>query len=1069
MAGVNYTMTLSRTPRTLAPVLLFLGCRLACFAQTTVSTIRGSVADPSGATVANAAIVLTDLETNTRRPVPSSDNGEFEVPDLPRGTYRLTATSPGFKTFVADNIILESSQIRRIDIVFVLGEVGSQVLVKVDAAVITTDTAKIAGLFTNKRFDDAPWVGDGRNPQLVMTTLPQVQSSGGIYNIQLAGLPNSQVQTGIDGVPGDGSSLQASNVHVMQEVQIVTGNNSAEYSRAAYINMATKSGSNAFHGRAVYWHQNSALSARGFFDSRKAKNLFHTMNAEASGPILRNKTFFFVSWSGQKWPSSTFYLRDVPTDKMRQGDFSQLLTISKPVTIKDPLTGNPFPGNIIPASRLNPTSLKVLSGYLPAPNQNGPNALANNYGFLFPHPSDLYSWGSYDVRIDHRFSDNDTLSGHYLTSKPLYVLAGNFPAFTWTRVRDSRTIAIQETHVFSPALVNTFRWGLYQPNVIDGGELLGVKPLKGDQVVKDLGIQGVNPKGLSEMGFPRMDITGYPALRQNPGGLLQNDKSWDFADSLTWAKGRHVFKFGGEFRPQSQLSGTVPESTYGYFTFNGSLSGYGAADFLLGLPFSSQRLNPLTNRTLLDSETGIYVQDTFKISTRLSLDLGLRWDRFGAANYEDGLIYNWDRASGNVIVPQAAARKISPLYPTGTIKVVTGNAHQNPSLRNFAPRLGFAYRLFGDNLVIRGGYGIYAETLGRFARAQGGGPYQIGETFFNSIQNGQPLFSFPNAFPAGSGSIPSQSVSGFPSDTDNGRIHQFNLTLERQLKDVGLRLSYTGSRSRGLNYFIQINKPEPSSIPFAQSRRPYPQFVGAGYARHDGAANYNALTFEAQRKVGQVTFDGHWTWASNYNNTYNLENPFSPLLWNRDPYTSRHRVVLNAIWSLPFGTGQPFLSNAPGVVKQAVGGWQLYWIAYFETGQFFSPSFSGSDPSNTNTVGGLPDRICNGNLAPEQRRINRWFDTSCFVPPAAGRFGNSGINILEGPGLQEHSVTLGKTFSFTERFRFTFMVAAQNVFNHANFDLPAANISAPGSAGVIGAVRGFAPNRQIMLRGRLDF
>ena len=1042
---------------------------VSLLAQSNVSTIRGSVTDPSGAAVANAQIELTDTGTNLARSVLTNAAGEFEIADLPRGTYRLVATSPGFKRFIADNLILESSQIRRIDVALELGAVGSEVTVRADAAVITTDTAKVAGTFTNQRFDDAPWVGDGRNPQLVMTTLPLVQSSGGIYNIQIAGLPNSQVQTGIDGVPGDGSSLQASNVHVMQEVQIVTGNNSAEFSRAAYISLATKAGTNGFHGRAAYWHQNSALSARGFFDAAKAKNLFHTMQAELSGPVRRNKTFFFTSWSGQRWPSSTFYLRDVPTGRMRQGDFSQLLALSKPVAIKDPLSGDPFPGNVIPASRLNPTSLKVQDKYLPAPNLNGSNAPASNFGFLFPHPSDLFRWDSLEERVDHKFSDKNTISGHYLTSKPLYVLAGNYPAFTWTRVRDSRTIAVQDTHIFSPALVNTFRWGLYQPNVIDGTDVSGTTPLNGAAVVRDLGIQGVNPKGLSEMGFPRMDITGYSSLRQQPGGLLQNDKSWDFAESLTWAKGRHVLKLGSEFRPQSQLSGTVPEGTYGSFAFNGSFTGYGAADFLLGLPFSSQRLDPLTNRTLLDSELGIYAQDTFKVSQRLSLDLGLRWDRFGAANYDDGLIYNWDPATGNVIVPPDAVKSISPLYPTNTIKIVTGNAHQNPSLRNFAPRLGFAWRPFGERFVVRGGYGAYTETLGRFARAQGGGPYQIGETFFNAVQNGQPLFAFPNPFPAGAGTIPSQSVSGFPADTSNGRIHQFNLTLERQVKDIGLRLSYVGSRSRDLNYNIQLNKPAPSLTAFAQSRRPYPQFVGATYARQNGAANYNAMTLEAQRKVGAVTFDAHWTWASNYNNLLNLENPYAPLLWNRDPYTSRHRVVLNSIWSLPFGKGRRFLSATPGVVDQLLGGWQVYWIAYLETGQFFTPSFSGADPSNTNTTGGLPDRIANGNLPPDQRSIGHWFDTSAFVRPPQGRFGNSGVNILEGPGLQEHSLTLGKTFAVTERFRFTFMAAAQNAFNHPNFDLPAANISAPGSAGVISSTRGFAPARQIMLRGRVDF
>jgi Carboxypeptidase regulatory-like domain len=425
-----------------AAAFFFVAVCTIAFGQSTVSTIRGSVTDPSGAAIAGARIEVTDVQTNIRRSVPSTPAGEFEIPDLPQSTYRLTATSAGFKTFVAENIILESSQIRRIDVVFELGAVGSEVTVKADAAVITTDTAKIASSFTNKRFEDAPWVGDGRNPQIVMTTLPLVQSSGGIYSIQLAGLPNSQVQTGIDGVPGDGSSLQASNIHVMQEVQITTGNNSAEYSRAAFISLTTKSGTNSFHGRAAYWHQNSALSARGFFDAKKAKNLFHTMDAQLAGPIRKDHTFFFGSWSGQRWPSSTFYLRDVPTAKMRQGDFSQLLTISRPVTIKDPLTGNPFPGNIIPANRLNATSLKIQDKYLPAPNLAGPDALANNFGFLFPHPTDLFRWDSYEIRIDHRFNDKNTISGHYLTSKPLYVLAGTFPAFTWTRIRDSRTLVL---------------------------------------------------------------------------------------------------------------------------------------------------------------------------------------------------------------------------------------------------------------------------------------------------------------------------------------------------------------------------------------------------------------------------------------------------------------------------------------------------------------------------------------------------------------------------------------------------------------------------------------------------
>ncbi len=1036
-------------------------------AQLNVSTIRGNAQDPAGAAAANVAVELLNEDTGAKRSAKTNENGDFEFPDLTRGNYRLSATAAGFKTFVADHIILEGNQIRRIDVTLELGGVTSEVTVQADAAVIATDTPKIQSTFTHQRFEDAPWIGDGRNPQMVLNTLPLVQMTSGIYGIQLAGQPDRQVQTGIDGIPGDGSSLQVSNVHAMQEVAVVTNSNSAEFPRAAYISMTTKGGTNQFHGRLSYWHQNSALAARNFFDAQKPKTMFHTMDTEISGPVIKNRTFFFFSWTGQRWPGSSYYLTSVPTSLMRQGDFTELL--SKKVAIKDPLSGAPFPGAAIPTSRISPTALKVLDKYLPGPNLGSPGALANNFGFLFPHPTDLFRYDAFEERVDQKITEKNTMYFRLLNGKSYYVLAGTYPAFTWTRLRSSISLVVADTHVFSPRLVNSSRFGIYRPNFTDGDTVAGFTPIKGDQVVSDLGIQGVNSKSLSAMGFPRMDISGYSSLREQPGGVIQVQHNWDYADSLTFATGRHVFKFGAEFRPLSNFSGAVPEGTYGVFGFTGTFTGYGFSDFLLGMPYSSQRLNPLTNRTQLDSEFGAYVQDTFKANSRLTIDMGIRWDRFGAANYSDGLIYNWDPTADKVLVPNGALNSISPLYPTDRIKVVAGQAQQIPSLRNFAPRIGVAYRPFGSNFVIRAGYGIYTETLGAFARAQSGGPFQLTETFFNGIQSGQPLFALPNPFPPGTGNIPSQSMSGFDPHTKNGQIHEFNATLERQIRDVGIRLSYIGSRSRNLNYTVELNKPQPSLTPFTASRRPYAEFVSAMYARNNGAANFNSLTLEVQRKVGQVTFDGHWAWSSNYNNMQNLENPYAPLFWGRDPNTVRQRVVINAIWNLPFGRGHRLLGSVPGAVNQVIGGWQLYWIAYLQTGQFFSPSYSGADPSNTNTVGGLPDRIANGNLSSSQRNVRHWFDPSAFAVPAPGHFGNSGVNVLEGPGLQLHDLTLGKTFPIHERLQFTFLTAVQNILNHPNFANPSANISAPGSVGVISSVQAFAPARQIMLRGRVDF
>jgi hypothetical protein len=309
--------------------------------------------------------------------------------------------------------------------------------------------------------------------------------------------------------------------------------------------------------------------------------------------------------------------------------------------------------------------------------------------------------------------------------------------------------------------------------------------------------------------------------------------------------------------------------------------------------------------------------------------------------------------------------------------------------------------------------------------------------------------------------------------TSNGLIHQFNVTVEQEVRSVGFRLSYIGSRDRSLNYNLGINKPQPSLTPFTAARRPYQPFVGATFARTNGKTNYDSLTLEVRRNVGWVTFDAHWSWANNVSNFLNLENPYAPNSWNRD-FTARHRVVLNTVWDLPFGRERRFLSSVPVAVNHVIGGWKVAWLAYLQTGQYFSPSFSGADPSNTNTSGGLPDRIGDGNFETGGRSLDRWFDIAAFTRPPAGRFGNSGVNVLQGPGLNNHNISISKRFPLTERFHLDYMTMISNLSNHPNFDFPASNISTPGQAGVITTQQGFFSNekagpRMIEMRLRLEF
>lgn len=1021
---------------------------------TLLSTVRGTVTDQSGAVLPGAEIKLVDRATNVlARTLQSGEDGNFEIPDLKSGNYQLTVTQRGFKTYVADDIRLEAGQIRRIQARLDIGDVAEEVTVRAGAAVITTDTASIADAIPSIKIKDSPLNNSYPKPWTFMVLLPGIQAQGG--NAQVAGQPNTQVSHGFDGVENDRNGNQMNNVYFFEELRVGEVNAGADQSRVANYQLTSKRGSDQFHGSVLYRHFNSGLEARMFFDPRKTPFLQHEWQAEASGPIIRNKTFFYASWFAQRLPLGSYRIANVPSLAMRQGDFTQITA-----AIRDPLAGQPFPDKRVPASRISPVSQKVRDMFIPEPNLGAPGALTNNLGFAHDYPNDLYKGDWPFVRIDHNISSKNTLYGRWTQRKTPYVLSGNLPGFEWTRTRDHQQLVVSDTHIFTPALVNTFRFGWAPDKIVDGETVDGRTPRNADEVVRAIGLQGTNKQNLSTMGFPTINITGFTALDVTNGGVAADDHTFTYDESLTWIKGRHILKFGGVLRKFSTFNSKIPNSNYGNFTFNGVMTGHAYADFLLGFPQNSTRLEPFTGRTQRAYELGTFAMDTFKVSRRLSLDYGVRWEIFGSPTYDDGLQFNWDPASGNVVVAPGTLSAVSPLYPK-SIRVVEGQVVPSPDKRNIFPRLGFAYRP-RDNFVIRGGYGIFNYRIDYFDRVSGGGPFQIAETYVNSLVNGQPMFSFPNPFPTSltTASVPSQSVRGYPLQTRDGTIHQFNLSLERQLGDIGVRLSYVGSRSRGLNYNLSTNKPRPSLTPFTAARRPYPQFVGTTEVREDGESKYDSLQFQVQRKVGAITFNGHWTWANNMHNWLNLQNPYDVTSnWARDDLTRRHRAVVETMIELPWGRGRRYLSNPHPVVNAVAGGWVLQTISVFSTGVYFSPAFSGSDPSNTNTVGGLPDRIADGNIPSDQRNVDRSFDPSAFRVPAPGNFGNSGVNILEGQGVNLHHLTLNKQFRLTERFRLLYTAAISNLFNTPHFLSMRTNISTAGAGELTSLGGRLAPER----------
>src|SRR5882672_8609457 len=689
----------------LFPLLI---CSTTLLAQTALSVLRGTATDSNGAAVPGVKITITDLATAiTVRTVTTDDNGNFEIPDLKLGSYRLNAEKAGFRAYVADNVVIDAGQTRRLDFALQVGEASESVTVEAGAALITNETGTISGEIDKRKFTDQPAVDVYPSPLSMLTTVPGIQGNG--WNIVISGVSDRNKQTwAMDGVANDTTGDQLDNPNFFATVQVTTVTPGADSARPVNFNMVSKRGGDQFHGGVFYRHFNSALNSRDFFAPKKAPYIQHEWEGEVSGPIWKNHTQFYFAWFHQSVPLGSSVQRTVPTLKMRQGDFSQFST-----PINDPLTGKQFPGNIIPQERINPVSQKIQGLYYPTPNLGGPNTLTNNFNWQFPHNTDLYKGDWPFVRVDHKLTNNNSLFFRWSQRNTPYIRPGGTPDLTWTQARDHRQTVVSDTHIFSPHLINTFTFGRQTDFLLIGEEEQGFQPLYGDEIVKTLGLQGVNQGNFHTQGFPQISISGGQSpvtLSSNNGGIGNIDQDNginSYLDTLTWSTGKHVLKIGGEYRQLWQLIGNLSSQVYGNFNFNGTYTGIGYADFLLGLPQTSTRLDPIINRRSTNKQVGFFVSDTFKISQKLTIDYGLRWDYYALPTYSNGLMANFDPPTGNVIVAPGTISKLNPLYPSNTIQVVEGKVVPDPDKLNLRPRISAAYRI-GDKMVVRGGYGEYS-------------------------------------------------------------------------------------------------------------------------------------------------------------------------------------------------------------------------------------------------------------------------------------------------------------------------------------------------------------------------
>lgn len=1028
-------------------------CMVTAVKGQTSGSIFGTVTDESRAVVPGAQISATNTLTNESRRTVTNDLGYYRFAELPVGNYTIEAEMPGFKKAVRQGIQLSLNRNAKVDISLQVGEATDTINVVADAPLVETSTNEMGGLIDERRIVDLPI--SGRNTLSLVSLVPGAQ---GLQTGNAQGfLENKAVINGtreedsnwlLDG--GDNTSPlrnygnDVPNPDAVQEIRVVTNNYGAEYGRTAgaVVNVITKSGTNAFHGRLFAFHRNRALNARNFFRSDTTPLVQNQFGGTFGGPIVRDKTFFFGTYQGFRRRTNAFNQSAlVPTVAERKGDFSQSVNKKgNPIIIKDPLTGKPFPGNVIPSQRISKVAVNFLDLAIPLPNYpaNGPNGLSQSAGEGTDNDQFM-------VKIDHLLSDSHKLSGAYFLSdtpdQQRFVKQIDFARRTI--LSRQHNFNLHEYWTISPTKLNHFR--------VTYTRSAGNRKVTPDDVsMTDLG-SNFSPLPEGPQMPPDVDVKGYFDAGSVFGGPKVGNH-YILADTFSWMSGRHDLKFGveGWLRRLQDIS-TAPRQG-GEWTFDGSFTGNSLADFLLGqvatLQYGIQTYKSNNARALYG-----FAQDKFRATPRLALTLGLRWELDTWPLHPADEMVAWRPGRQSTCVPQAPQGILFPC-DDGIPRATLDN-----DLNNFAPRFGIAYDLSGDGRsVVRAGYGIsYAFTL--FNALQGlqvSTPFALVDTIRNTTLEDPYAVIGGNPFPfkkdPASLKFPEKSNYGFLSpDMRNGYSQQYNLSIQRQLgTDWAVEVAYVGNVARKLVGQEDINSPV--RTPGATSknidqRRPlWPVFKGM--TQYNGFVNssYNALQASVDKRFSRgFTFllsytyskwideaswyDSQSSWADARNRSLNRG------LGDED---TRQMLRLSWLWELPS------MSHWSTPVRVLLGGWSLNGIASFNAGQPVNIRNNKDNDFDGNSSGDRPNVIGDWALSPNRSRsevIAAWFNPDAFEPNKPGQLGNAGRNFVIGPGSKHFDQAVFKDFLVTEETRVQFRAEMFNAFNWVNLGSPEARVN----------------------------
>ena len=1151
-------------------------------AQKDTGSIVGVVRDPSGAVVPKASVLVTDVEHGQVFTTSTNAQGEYVASPLRVGRYSVAVELPGFKRSVSEPVDLEVQQRVAINFDLQVGQTSQSVEVTGVAPLLETETSELGQVVDSRQVANLPL--NGRNfAQLALLTAGTAPSEPGARDEQSYGfsaggarsLQNNFLLDGIDNNSNLTDLLNETNyviqppVDALAEFKVQTNAYSAEFGRGngAIVNAVIKSGTNDLHGSAWGFLRNNALDSRNYFDPRdKGTPRYeqYQFGGTFGGPIYiphaydgRNRSFFFVDYEGLRIRQADTQTLQLPDQAARGGDFSGLLDLTTTTGVD--CNGNPTyageifdtrltqasgssptgfcgvpvggytsagtPTNVIPAAKIDSLAAR-LTALMPAPNVTG---IGFNY---VANPVENTHRANFDIRLDHRFSDKDNSFYRFSYENQPRMVPSPFQQtpldgggfFSGIENNSYRSLALSETHIFRPTLVNEFRLGYNRVNS------------HRYQLNYNTDISG-------QLGFPGVPFTpqngGLPQLTFGDGSAptlgsptflpsVEIQNTYVLSDNVTWVKGRHALKYGTEIR-REEFTIFQPASPRGLEDFSTTLTdnpaspgtgGLGFASFLVGLSDSGS-INNLHNVDYFRPLYAFYAQDDLKVTPKLTLNLGLRYELFTTVKErhdEQGTFDLENPTNPTILVPKGQTMQLTPMLASQIGVLPTAGRGLVPvDTNNFAPRVGFAYR-FLPGTVLRGGYGV-------FYGGQENGPYSNPSPGFNppffvtqsfnapcGLASANPALdpsgndcAVPGLSNAPGGIAGSAGISvGFPSSalvdpntptlfTIQPRLvtpylAQWHLGVERELgKDTVLEVTYAGSRGNKLFTFYNGNQADPSldpSAPFAP-RRPVPTIDTAiNLLKSDGGSKYNSLQSRFERRFSHgfsllvtYTYSHAEDNASNANLGSQNNDGFRWFKhpeweWGNASFDVRHRFTASYIYELPFGRGKSLLGGASGALEQVVGGWQVAGITSISSGNWFTPTDSNGNFANSDGLQ-MPDVIADPNNT-RHCQPRTFFNTCAFVDPALGSFGDSGRNSIRGPGFQIWDASIFKIFQVKERTRVEFRTEFFNFPNHTNFLLSKSGPQQSNNSTVLGASQfGFltaarAP-RQIQFALKLSF